>query len=252
MRKISKLVPALLGIALVASGCSVAGQGPRRTAGEPHGSGGLSGVVLVGDSIAAGEALPLTQAFAAGDVHFTSLAADGGGNVVGPFSDQGWKTLPKRISDAHPSVVVYQITTYDWGNPQTQEAAYRKLVTTAGEAGAKLVLVSMPPIRPDDFYRPHMADLQRAAGVAHEVAEDSSGRATFLDAGEVWGRGYQQLRNGTADRSKDGIHTCPQGAARFTAWLLQKLTTVFPGFRPADASSWANTGWADDKRFGGC
>jgi hypothetical protein len=252
MRKLSKLVPALLGIALVASGCSAVDKGPGRTGGKPQGSGGLSGVVLVGDSIAAGEALPLTQALAASDVLFTSFAADGGGNVVGPFSDEGWKTLPKRISDAHPSLLIYQVTTYDWGNPPTQKAAYRKLVTTVEQAGAKLVFVSMPPIRPDDFYRPHMADLQRASGVAREVAEGSAGRATFLDAGEVWGSGYQQVRNGTADRSKDGVHTCPQGAARFTAWLLKKLTKVFAGFQPASAASWANTGWADDKRFRGC
>jgi peptidoglycan/LPS O-acetylase OafA/YrhL len=54
------------------------------------------------------------------------------------------------------------------------------------------------------------------------------------------------------DRSKDGIHTCPQGAARFAGWLLTKLTTVLPGFTPPAADSWANSGWSADKHFQGC
>jgi hypothetical protein len=251
MQKFSKLPAVLLGIALVTSGCSEA-EKASGSAGRPQGSGGLSAAVLLGDSIAVGEAQPLTQAFAASDVFFTSLAAEGGGNVVGPFSDEGWKTLPERVSDAHPSAVIYQITTFDWGSGQGQKAAYQRLLATVEKAGARLVFVSMPPIQPDDFYRSHMADLQRTSGVAREVAAESSGRATFLDATEVWGSAYQQTRDGRADRSKDGIHTCPQGAARFASWLLRRLTTVFPGFRPAPASAWANTGWAGDKHFSGC
>ncbi|MBB4908622.1 hypothetical protein [Actinophytocola algeriensis] len=119
-------------------------------------------------------------------------------------------------------------------------------------AGADLAFVTMPPIRPDDFYRPHMADLDRAPEVARAVADESSGKATVLDAGAVWGSTYRQVADGRTDRSSDGIHTCPQGAARFTHWLLGELAKRYPGFTPAAPRDWANTGWSADARFRGC
>ncbi|GAA4865956.1 SGNH/GDSL hydrolase family protein [Saccharopolyspora rosea] len=238
----------LTGLLLLTAACT--GEATTRAPADP--SQGLSTVVLLGDSVAAGEAVPLGAAFQAGDVKFRSLAADGGGNVVGPFSEENWPKLPDELAAAHPSVVVYQLTTYDWGSEQEQRAAYEKLLSTVTGIGAKLVFVTSPPIQPDDFYRPHMADLERAGDVARAVAEGSSGRATFLDATEVWGDTYQRTRDGKADRSTDGIHTCPQGAARFTHWLLARLADLFPGFTPPNPTTWANTGWSADDHFTGC
>lgn len=211
-----------------------------------------STVLLLGDSVAMGQAVPLIEAFAASGVHFRSLASVGGGNVVGPFSAQNWKKLPEQIATARPSVVIYQITTYDWGTPRQQEAAYRRLLTTVAATGAKLIFVSMPPIKPDAFYRPHMSELATAPQAAESVAASSSGKAVFLDATPVWGPAYQRSRNGKPDRSTDGIHTCPQGAARFAKWLLDALAKHYPGFTPAAPQSWANTGWTSDKTFKGC
>lgn len=256
--KASSLVPGLLGLLLLTGACAAQ---PAATAGAESaesaataasGGQGLSKVLFIGDSIAVGEAVPLTEAFAAGDVRFQSLASEGGGNVVGPFSDKNWQKLPKEIAAAEPSVVIYQITTFDWGSGKEQQAAYRKLLSTVTGAGAKLVFVTMPPIKPDDFYRPHMAELERAPAAARAVAKASSGQATVLDASAVWGSAYQRNRDGKPDRSTDGIHSCPQGAARFTVWLLDELAERFPGFTPADPKVWANTGWADDKHFKGC
>jgi hypothetical protein len=68
----------------------------------------------------------------------------------------------------------------------------------------------------------------------------------------VWGTTYQQDRNGKADRSSDGIHPCPQGAARFTSWPVAELAKLNPALNPSPAESWANTGWAADVRFKGC
>lgn len=34
--------------------------------------------------------------------------------------------------------------------------------------------------------------------------------------------------------------------------LLGELAKLFPGFTPASARSWANTGWSADARFKGC
>lgn len=58
---------------------------------------------------------------------FQSIVADDGGNAVGPFSDKNRKKLPAQISSAKPAVVVYQLTTYDWGSRQEQHAAHHKL-----------------------------------------------------------------------------------------------------------------------------
>jgi hypothetical protein len=242
---------ALAASLLLTAGCgeNEAGAPNAPKAARDH---GLAKVLFLGDSVAAGQAKPLAAALKASGVDFRSEAADGGGNVVGPFADKGWKTLPDRVASAKPSVVVYQLTTYDWGSAKEQQAGYRRLVTTATAAGAKVLFVTMPPIRPDDFYAPHMAELDRAPAAARAVAADSSGKAEVLDAAAVWGTAYQQTKDAKADRSADGIHTCPQGAARFTGWLLRELAKQYPGFTPAPAGDWANTGWSADEHFKGC
>ncbi|SEO87195.1 SGNH/GDSL hydrolase family protein [Amycolatopsis saalfeldensis] len=248
MTKTRNLVVGLAGLSLLlAAACSEPSAAPSRAAGAAPPK-----VLFTGDSVAADEALALTAAFQAGGAPFQSIAADGGGNVVGPFADKNWEQLPGQITAAKPAVVVYQITTYDWGSQPEQQAAYGRLLTTVTGAGAKLVFVTMPPIRPDDFYQPHMAELGHAGAAAQAVAASSAGRATVLDANAVWGTTYQQTREGKADRSSDGIHPCPQGAARFTSWLLGELAKLDPALKPPPAQDWANTGWVADGRFKGC
>ncbi len=244
----------LIGPLVLAAGCSggpaASEDGPSDAAGGSSGPT-LSTVLLIGDSVAAGQALPMAEAFEASGVEFTSIASDGGGNVVGPFSEENWKDLPEQIASAEADAVVYQITTYDWGSREQQRDGYERLAATVADSGADLFLATMPPIEPDDFYEPHMEDLGRTAEVAGEVARSSDG-VELLDAGEVWGDAFQRTRDGEPDRSSDGIHTCPQGAARFTRWLLDELAEPYPGFTPADPEEWANTGWSGDERFSGC
>ncbi|SES07128.1 hypothetical protein SAMN05216188_12127 [Lentzea xinjiangensis] len=243
----------LIGLLLLTTACS----GQPTTSGTSGTSGatgapGLAKVLFAGDSVAVGEALPLAAAFEASGVEFQSIAAEGGGNVVGPFADKNWEKLPGQISAAKATLVIYQLTTYDWGSAQEQRAAYERLVKTVTGTGAGLVFVTAPPIRPDEFYQPHLAELAGAPGAARAAAEAFPGQAVVLDATGVWGTTYQQTRDGKADRSADGIHTCPQGAARFTKWLLSELAERHPGFTPADPRDWANTGWAADDHFKGC
>ena len=245
------LIPALAGLLLIASACDEHSEASGDAAGGGLGGNGLSKVLFLGDSVAAGEAVPLLQAFAESDVPFESLASEGGGNVVGPFSEEQWEALPDQIAAADAEVVIYQITTYDWGEEDEQRAGYERLLETVTDSGAELVFVTAPPIEPDEFYEPHMGELERAPEVAAEVADSSDG-AHLLDAAEVWGEQFQRERDGKPDRSEDGIHTCPQGAARFTAWLLDELAGIYPEFEPAPAEVWANTGWSDDEHFVGC
>ncbi|WP_344717134.1 hypothetical protein [Nesterenkonia halobia] len=109
----------------------------------------------------------------------------------------------------------------------------------------------MPPIEADEFYADHMDELDSAHETAAAVAEETD-HATFLDASEVWGEEYSREHDGSIDRSDDGIHTCPQGAARFTSWFLDELSDHHQGFSPAPAERWANAGWSDAEVFTGC
>jgi hypothetical protein len=252
-RRTSASVIAALAL-LLAAGCT--GKPAAPGAASPSDLGlppaGLSRVILVGDSVALGNGLAVGAAFGAAGVEFHSMASAGGGTVVGPPSGETWAKLPGLLEAAKPSTVIYQITSYDWGTEKEQKAAYERLLTTVAGAGAKLVMVTMPPIRPDDFYAGHMDELAHAPKAAREVMRTAGDKGTFLDAGAVWGEKYERARDGRVERSSDGVHTCPQGAARFTAWLLAELGKVYPGFTAPDAATWTNTGWAGDGHFVGC
>ncbi|MBM6406116.1 SGNH/GDSL hydrolase family protein [Phycicoccus sp. CSK15P-2] len=259
MRTPRQLLPVLAGLAAVTiattSACGAPDDsGPTTGAPvrlDPPGSG-PSRVVQLGDSVSVGLGEPLGAAFAAAGVTFSSRASEGGGNVVGPNAEETWRTLPDVVGSARPSTVVYQLTTFDWGTEKEQRAAYQRLLDETRAVDAQLVLVSMPPIEPDDFYAPHMDELDHAAEAARSVADGSEGAATFLDASAVWGEDYRRTVDGVVDRSTDGIHVCPQGAARYTVWLLDALGDLYPEFTPPPAEEWADTGWADSDRFVGC
>lgn len=239
-------------LVLLTAACSGAPADTAAPADPGPSTAPISTVLLVGDSVAVGQSLPLAAAFVETEVAFESIAAEGGGNVVGPFSEEQWETLPDQIDAASPDVVLYQITTYDWGTREEQAQGYERLVETVAEAGAELVVLTAPPIRPDDFYAPHMDDLERAPHVARDVARGSEGLATVLDATDVWGEEFSEEREGLVDRSPDGIHTCPQSAARFTRWLLDELAGLYPGFTPPAPEAWAEGDWAADDHFSPC
>ncbi|WP_210769089.1 SGNH/GDSL hydrolase family protein [Ruania alkalisoli] len=235
------------------------GGGPGEDTGDETGwteseaaaDAGVSPLLLLGDSVAAGQALPLSQAVASSGAYFVDETSTGGGNVVGPNAEAQWEELPERLAEAEGGVVVYQITSYDWGTREDQREAYVRLASVAADSDADLLLVSMPPIEPDEFYADHMDELAATSEVAAEVAAQDDG-TEFLDASEVWGEEYSREHDGQVYRSSDGIHTCPQGAAEFASWLLDELVGLYPGFEPADAEEWANAGWSSDELFTGC
>ncbi|WP_449345795.1 SGNH hydrolase domain-containing protein [Streptomyces xanthochromogenes] len=233
------------------SGQQGAGSGAAQSTSGAAGTG--TKVLWVGDSIAGAEAPALGAALKAGGVEFKDASSDGGGTVVdggdgitGKISEDTWKQLAANIGSFKPTVVAYQITTYDWGSQDKQRAAYEKLAETAKSAGAKLVLVSAPPIKIDDFYKKHESQMRSATKAAEEAAKNSGGAAMFLDSGRLWGADAAAKK---AQRSSDGIHNCQQGAAAFAKWLSEQLGRE-AGFTPAPVDAWAKGAWTGDARYG--
>ncbi|QFY10756.1 SGNH/GDSL hydrolase family protein [Nonomuraea phyllanthi] len=243
-RRAGAILALAAGIALAGCGTSTASSGdqPARTPG-----GGGVRVLWMGDSIAGAQAPALEAALEAGGAAFRNATSDGGGNVVAgdhpvtaKAAEDTWKTLKENLASFRPTVIAYQITSYDWGTAREQLSAYRRLAGAAADAGARLVLVSAPPFKIDDFFAPHEKAIRRAPAMAAKAAG-----AGFLDASELWGNDYAA---GKAQRAEDGIHSCQQGSAAFATWFAKKLGGL-TGFAPAAPGDWATGPWTGDERF---
>lgn len=202
-------------------------------------------LLWMGDSISEAQVPAVGAAMEAAGVEFESMASTGGGGVVGEIAEPTWKTLPKSLKSFRPDVVAYQITTYDWGTPDEQRTAYERLAEAVTGAGAELLLVSAPPFKVDDFYKPHESEIKAAPKSAKPVADEHPDSVRFLDAAPLWG-----TDNGAAmaQRSKDGIHSCQQGSAAFAQWFGKELHRLY-GFTPAEAEKWATGSWTGEKVY---
>lgn len=217
--------------------------------GEKQGTG-PNRLLWMGDSIGEAQAPALGAAMTASGLEFMSLAAAGGGGVIGEMAAPTWEKLPKELASFKPDVVAYQITTFDWGTPEEQRAGYERLTKTVNDAGAELVIVSAPPFKIDAFYKPHAAAINTAPKSAESVAGRHPDTVHFLDASTLWGTDSAAAK---AQRSEDGIHSCQQGSAAFAQWFGKKLNTLYP-FTPAAVGQWATGTWTAEKVYGkfGC
>ncbi len=210
-------------------------------------------VLWLGDSIAGVEAPALRAALRASGAEFQDASSDGGGTVVEGDEDDlnteiarsTWEDLEEDIVSFRPNVIAYQITTYDWGTPEQQSASYERLAQTARDAGAELVIVSAPPFKRDDFYRPYASAIDSAPQVAERVADAGGDQVHFFDAEQLWGADHGAAK---AQRSSDGIHSCQQGSAAFADWFTDRLAEQL-GFTPAEPEQWANDSWVEDEAF---
>ncbi|GCD92913.1 SGNH/GDSL hydrolase family protein [Embleya hyalina] len=217
----------------------------RESSGAANTNTKVAKLLWMGDSIGEVEAPALGAAMKANGTEFKSIAAAGGGGVIGEVAEPTWEQLPGELGSFKPNVVVYQITTYDWGKSEEQHASYERLVKTVTDAGAELVIVSAPPFKIDDFYKPHEAEIKTAPKSAKDVADKHPGKVHFLDAAALWGTDGAAAK---AQRSNDGIHSCQQGAAAFAHWLGKELGKRY-SFTPAAADRWATGSWTGDKVY---
>ncbi|MFC8246142.1 SGNH/GDSL hydrolase family protein [Streptomyces chartreusis] len=246
-------VAAAVALGLTLVGCGEKGVGIRDEGKSKTTTSTGVKVLWLGDSIAGVEAPALNAALKASGVEFKDSSSDGGGTIVDSgeaitqmISEATWKQLGKDIGSFRPTVVAYQVTTYDWGSQDQQRAAYEKVVDTAKDAGAKVVLVSAPPIKIDGFYKQHEAQMRTAPQAAAEVAGNNGGTVAFFDASQLWGTDASAQK---AQRAADGIHNCQQGAAAFAKWFTEKLGER-ESFTPASVDSWAQESWTGDARYG--
>ncbi|MFI6743119.1 SGNH hydrolase domain-containing protein [Nonomuraea sp. NPDC050451] len=239
-------------IPAIAAGIVLAGCGTFTTSSGNATQQATTGVrvLWMGDSIAGAQAPALEAALKAGGVAFKNATSAGGGNVVAGDHEvtamgarDTWKTLKENLASFRPTVIAYQITTYDWGTARQQLSAYQKLSRTAKDAGAKLVLVTAPPFKIDEFFKPHENAIKSAPAMAAKAAEAAHVR--YLDASALWGGDYAAAK---AQRAKDGIHSCQQGSAAFATWFAKQLGEL-AGFTPAAPGVWATGAWTGDERF---
>ncbi|MBF8184544.1 SGNH/GDSL hydrolase family protein [Nonomuraea sp. K274] len=228
-RRAGAIVAVAVAATLAACGVSTTaapGDGPAAAdATAQHADQAATGVKVLwmGDSIAGAEAPALDAALKASGVRFKNATSDGGGGnivagdhpVTAMAAKDAWKRLRENLASFRPTLIAYQIATYDWGTPGQQLAAYQKLSRTAEDAGAQLVLVSAPPFKIDEFFEPHEGAIKSAPAMAAKVAD-----VRYLDASELWGNDYAA---GRAQRANDGIHSCQQGSAAFATWLGNAL-----------------------------
>ena len=208
----------------------------------------VSSLLWVGDSVA----YDISPAFEAA-LTAAGVVADGGGAFPGlriTGDDDSIRLpvlVPDRVVEREADTVLMQVSSWDEAASDEEYAdALAEMASSVGEAGARLVVVTAPPVGNDDL----QFELDRLARVAARTAADT-GEFAFLDASPVWASPPVLDANGDGapERKRDLVHVCPAGAAGFAAWLTLELDVAFDGIEPADPASWAGDEWVTDPRF---
>jgi lysophospholipase L1-like esterase len=206
----------------------------------------VSTVLWVGDSVAGDEAPAVVAALQSAGATVVNgafearqlIASDG----VNPA-----ELYPPLVAAAHADLVVVQLSFWDSAFPlEQQRSAFAWFHDLVRATGAELVFVTPPPIRAD------LADpgLLRQIMVAGELVAADPG-THLLDSVAAWGPELDADigDDGAPDRKPDGVHVCPQGAARLAAWLVTQLAGMYAGLTPAPPEAWASGPWLTDRHY---
>jgi hypothetical protein len=155
--------------------------------------------------------------------------------------------IDKAVVDFQPDLVLYQGSLWDFGTVEEQRAAYERFVGVVLGQGARLALITIPPIRADQ----QDEQLSTLTQVMNDVAAEHPGQVFVLDTDEIWGPLFIQDVNGdkVPERKPDGVHVCPSGAAMYAIWLMDELQKRFTDFVPVPPALWATGAWVDDPRY---
>ncbi len=238
--------PATVGDAVAAGANSATSVVP--TLRQPTAPAHIAAQVLwIGDSVAADLAPALTAAFASAGVTWLDAAGDGlrltPGGGVDPLD-----LYPRVLAERTFDTVVVQLSY--WDSPADIDQLRRSLGWFRDQVfarGAHLVFVTPPPVR-EDLVDPGLA---RQIEVAAELVAAGEGRVHLVDSMPAWGptMAFDIDGDGAPDRKPDGVHVCPQGAARFAAWLVGDLGIRFAGIAVAPPETWVAGDWTSSQRY---
>ena len=204
-------------------------------------------MLWVGDSVAADLEPAVTAALGAAGVAVTDGAVDGARLVTSGAADPV-ELYTEMMAENPVDLVVVQLSL--WDSPFSVDElrwSVRWFHDLVLATGADLVFVTPPPVRAD------LIDpgLDRQIHVVRELLGETPDRVRLFDASAVWGPMMlvDLEGDGAPDRKPDGVHVCPQGAARFAAWLVDALDESFDGITPAFPSAWADGDWSGSRRY---
>jgi hypothetical protein len=201
---------------------------------------------MTGDSIAFDEWPAVAAAMYAGKMAIGSYVSPGAGLLNTKYDSTA--DIDKAVADFKPDLVLYQGSLWDFGSADQQRAAYERFADYVISQGARLALITIPPLRSDQA---NTEQLGRLTGIMNEVADNHRGDVIVLNTDAIWGPEYVQdfNRDKVPERKPDGVHMCPSGAAMYAIWLMNELEQRFADFTPVPPSEWATGDWVDDPRY---
>ncbi len=196
-------------------------------------------ILFQGDSVAIFSALPLGEALAATGVELDDRTFPGQ-SIANP-------DVLTAIEFADADLSVWYVSLWDVGDADEIRAHHERFVEISLAAGADVVFVDRPPVDPEL----ETDERQWPRRLAAELALADPTRVHFLDASPVWGTEMviDADGDGIPERMLDGVHVCPQGSARWTAWFLDELSTRYPSIVPPDPAVWLDGDWLDDPHW---
>ena len=202
-------------------------------------------ILMTGDSVAYDEWPAVAAAMTAGHIAIDSEVFTAAGLLDSKLDLT--VLIGQAAAGFHPDLVLYQGSVWDAATPSEQLAAYQRLADVVLGNGARLALITVPPLRADQAN----AQLATLTDVMHQVADQHPGQVVVLDSDGAWGPVFHQDVNGdkVPERKPDGVHVCPSGAAMYASWLMGELQQRFAGFVPAPVEDWADGRWVNDARY---
>jgi peptidoglycan/LPS O-acetylase OafA/YrhL len=203
-------------------------------------------VLMVGDSIAFDVWPAVASAMFADRISIGGYVSPGAGLLDNRYDST--TEIDKKVVDFKPDLVLYEGSLWDFGTAEAQRAAYERFTDFVLGQGARLALITIPPLRAD---HQDPANLGSLTGIMRDIAAEHPGEVIFLNSDEVWGPVFTQDVNGdkVPERKPDGVHVCPSGAAMYAIWLMNALQQHFADFEPAPPASWATGEWVGDPRY---
>ena len=106
----------------------------------------------------------------AGKIAIGSYVSPGAGLLDTKYDSTS--EIDRAVADFQPDLVLYQGSLWDFGSPDQQRAAYERFADYVISQGARLALITIPPMRSDQTNPDEHGLL---TDIMHEVADNHRG-----------------------------------------------------------------------------